>query len=400
MALFLLAAAAPAAARYASIVVDAETGRVYHGVNADTRNYPASLAKIMTLYMVFEALKEGRLELDQQLVVSRRAAGQAPTRLGVRRGERITVEEAILALVTKSANDVATMAAEALGGTEAKFAAMMTERARDLGMVRTRFRNASGLPNRRQLTTARDMALLARALIRDFPGQYHYFSTKAFRFRDRTHKNHNTLLARYDGTDGIKTGYIRASGFNLVASVKRGDRRLIGVVMGGRTPKSRDRHMAKLLDRAFDKSARIAARRQARKGDSASAAASPRTQRQRAKLPPRPKRHPYRSPIPERAASITATKGASWGIQVGAYNGKRDAELAIRRARSRAPTLLRYAMARVSARQLKAEVLYRARLLGMSERTARHACRVLARKEQSCLPIPPSDRLKVALRSR
>lgn len=238
-------------AKYASMVIDADTGDILHQVNPDTRNYPASLTKIMTLYMVFDALEKGSITLDTKLKVSKRAAGMPPSKLGLKVGSTILVRDAILALVTKSANDVAVVVAEALGGTEIKFAQMMTAKARALGMSRTSFRNASGLPNRRQLSTARDMALLGIRVREDFPGFYDYFSTQRFKYAGRSYKNHNSLLASYKGTDGIKTGYIRASGFNLVAAVERDGRRIIGVVFGGKTSRSRDAHMKKLLDKGF-----------------------------------------------------------------------------------------------------------------------------------------------------
>ncbi len=248
-----LSVATAAQARYASIVIDYDTGRVLHESNADTRNYPASLAKMMTLYLAFEALERGDITLDKKLKVSRRAAGMPAAKLGLKRGETITVKNAILALITKSANDAAVVVAEALGEKETRFARMMTRKAKALGMKRTQFRNASGLPNRRQLSTARDMATLARALIRDFPKYYRLFATKEFVYKGKRYRNHNRLLRKYAGADGIKTGYIRASGFNLAASVSRNGRRLIAVVFGGKTPRSRDRHIAKLLDRGFAK---------------------------------------------------------------------------------------------------------------------------------------------------
>ena len=250
--------ATPAQAKYAAVVVDAETGEVLHARNSNTRRYPASLVKMMTLYMVFDALEKGELKLNQRLRVSRRAAGMPPSKLGLRRGQTIRVKDAILALVTKSANDVAVVVAEALGRTESQFAKKMTKKARRLGMKRTTFRNASGLPNRKQLSTARDMATLARALIRDFPQHYHYFNTKSFKYKGRRYRNHNKLLRTYKGADGIKTGYIRAAGYNLVASSVRNGRRVIAVVFGGKTSRSRNRHTATLLDRGFKRLRMIA----------------------------------------------------------------------------------------------------------------------------------------------
>jgi len=241
MALLIAAALPAAAARYAAMVVDADTGAVLHAVNPDGQNYPASLTKMMTLYLVFEALKERRLTLGQRLPVSSRAAGQSPTKLDLKAGGAVTVDHAIRGIIVKSANDAAVVVAEALGGTEARFAQDMTEKAHALGMADTTFRNASGLPHRGQLSTARDMVTLARALRRDFPQYYHYFAEPSFAFGGQVHDNHNHLLTRYDGVDGVKTGYIRASGFNIVISAERQGRRLIGVVFGGTSPGARDR---------------------------------------------------------------------------------------------------------------------------------------------------------------
>ena len=223
----MLCAPQAALARYAAMVIDAQTGQALHSVNPDTRNYPASLVKMMTLYMVFDALERGKLQMKQRLYVSRHASRMSPSRLGLKRGRTIRVREAILALITKSANDAAVVLAEAIGGTESEFAQLMNKKGRQLGLERTTFRNASGLPDRRQLSTARDMTTLARALIKDFPMYYHYFSVKTFRYRGRAYNNHNKLLWTYKGLDGIKTGYIRASGYNLVASATREGRRLL-----------------------------------------------------------------------------------------------------------------------------------------------------------------------------
>lgn len=243
----------PVQARYAALVVEADSGKVLYARNAQQQRYPASLTKMMTLYMVFDALKRGRLTLNHRLPVSSRAVAQPPSKLGLRKGETITVRQAILALVTRSANDVATVVAEGLGRTEANFARLMTRKARSLGMEHTTFRNASGLPNNQQVTTAWDMLRLAKALQRDFPQYYHYFSTKDFTFRGKRHRNHNRLLDSYEGTNGIKTGYIRASGFNLVASVNRAGRRVIGIVFGGKTGWARDAHMRDILDQGFER---------------------------------------------------------------------------------------------------------------------------------------------------
>jgi len=253
--LLLLGVTLPSAAqaRYASIVVDAASGRVLYARNIDTRLYPASMTKMMTLYLLFEALDQGKVTLDTRLRVSARAAGQAPSKLGLLEGSTISVRDAMKALVTKSANDVATVVAEALGGTEITFARLMTERAHSLGMTRTSFRNASGLPNSGQKSTARDMAILAMSLQQHFPQYYDLFSTRSFKYGGHTYGNHNNLMKRYSGADGLKTGYISASGFNLAFSARRGGHRLVGVVFGGRSARSRDDHMAELMDKAFAK---------------------------------------------------------------------------------------------------------------------------------------------------
>ncbi|MFC5037554.1 D-alanyl-D-alanine carboxypeptidase [Tianweitania sediminis] len=239
--------------RYAAIVIDANNGKTLFSSSADAPRYPASLTKMMTLYMVFDALKAGRIRLDSKVPFSKYAAGRPPTKIGVRPGGSITVEQAILSLITKSANDAAAAVGELLGGTEANFASMMTAKARSLGMSQTTFRNASGLPDANQKTTARDMATLGIALREHHAKYYGYFSTRSFKFGNTTIRGHNRLLDRVKGVDGIKTGYINASGFNLVTSLKDGDRKLVAVVMGGTSGASRDNHMAELVQRYLPK---------------------------------------------------------------------------------------------------------------------------------------------------
>ena len=248
---FMLLTATVQAGPYSALVFDPDSGRVLFEQNADEQRHPASLTKMMTLYMAFEALEQRRLNLGQRLWVSPTAVMRPPSKLGLRIGDSITVEEAILALVTQSANDAATVLAESLGGTEEAFARQMTAKAQALGMTRTYFRNASGLPDPFQVTTAWDMCKLAMALQRQFSKYYSYFSTENFYFRNRHYHNHNHLLESYAGTDGIKTGYIRESGFNLVASAHRNGHRLIGVVFGGETAAARDAHMRDILDQGF-----------------------------------------------------------------------------------------------------------------------------------------------------
>lgn len=237
--------------KYASIVIDSETNQVLHARYADSPRYPASLTKVMTLYMVFDALDSGELTLDEELPVSRKASQASPSKLGLVPGSTIRTDDAIMALVTKSANDVAIVFAERLGGSESRFAALMTVKSRALGMNNTRFYNASGLPDARQVSTARDLAMLGKRIMEDHNDYYEYFAEKTFRFGGRTYSNHNNLLGKVDGVDGIKTGYTRASGFNLLASAKRDETRIITVVMGGRTSRARDEHVTELIEAAF-----------------------------------------------------------------------------------------------------------------------------------------------------
>ena len=241
--------------QFSSIIVDGNSGAVLSSNNPDGIRRPASLTKIMTLYLLFERLESGKMKLDTEMDVSEFASEQAPTKLGLRPGQTIKVEDAIKGLVTRSANDAAVVIAETIAGNEADFAKLMTRKARALGMSKTTYRNASGLPNDEQLTTARDQATLGRAIQDRFPRYYRYFSTSVFAYRGQSIRNHNRLLGNVEGVDGIKTGYTRASGFNLVTSMRRGNRHLVGVVLGGRSGGSRDAIMRNLLAENLDKGA-------------------------------------------------------------------------------------------------------------------------------------------------
>jgi D-alanyl-D-alanine carboxypeptidase len=243
--------------QFSSIIVDGNSGAVLTSNNPDGLRHPASLTKIMTLYLLFERLEAGKMKLDTEMQVSEHASEQAPTKLGLRPGQSIKVEDAIKGLVTRSANDAAVVIAEAIGGDEDDFARMMTRKARALGMSKTVYRNASGLPNDEQVTTARDQATLGRAIQDRFPRYYRYFSTTVFNYRGQSIRNHNRLLGSVEGIDGIKTGYTRASGFNLVSSIHRGNRHLVGVVMGGRSGGSRDAIMRSLLAENLQKAASV-----------------------------------------------------------------------------------------------------------------------------------------------
>lgn len=388
------------AAQYASIVLDANSGRVLSAANADVRTYPASLTKMMTLYMLFDALDSGKVSMKTRMTASKRAAGMAPSKLGLRAGQTISVEDAIKALVTKSANDVAVIIAEHLGGSEITFASQMTQKARQMGMKRTTFRNASGLPNSGQVTTARDIATLSIALYRDFPRHYHYFSLTSFTWAGQTIRSHNRVLQQYSGADGLKTGYIRASGFNLATSAQRNGVRLVGVVMGGRTSGSRDKHMISLLDKGFERATRYAAAPQ-----------SPRPLRKpgaimAADVTPvaKPDLAPSVGPqvtLPGAIAIAPAALAPSqsqaetrslWGIQVGAFSTQTVAEAQARTAADELPVSAGEPLPVVVPANTGSGVIYRARLLGLeSQSRAREACTLLRSTNRSCVIVPPGS---------
>jgi D-alanyl-D-alanine carboxypeptidase len=347
--------------RYSSLVMDASTGRLLSAANPDEPRHPASLTKMMTLYMAFEAMRDRRITLQQSVPVSAHAASQSPSKLGLAPGARITVEEAILALVTKSANDAAAALGEMLGGDEARFAQMMTLRARALGMTSTTFRNASGLPDPAQITTARDMATLARRLIHDFPQQYGYFSVPSFRFRGRTIFNHDHMLERYPGADGLKTGYIEASGFNLVSSAVRGNVRLIGVVLGAARPGERDLHMISLLDDGFVKM------------DVAVSA--------------RPQPQPRVAPLvaTAQAAQTKQRPIGRWAIQVGAF----PTATAAKHAAFEALHAIDSGEVRTEPVTVRGKTSYRAQVTGLTQSEATAACSALAKRKKPCLTLRP-----------
>ncbi|MBV9252526.1 MAG: D-alanyl-D-alanine carboxypeptidase, partial [Acetobacteraceae bacterium] len=291
--------------RYSSIVVEASGGNVLEAVNPDALRHPASLTKLMTLYMTFEGLQDRRISLNSPVPVSAYAASMEPAKLGLLPGSYLTVEQAILGLITKSANDAASALAELLGGSEDRFAQMMTLRARALGMSHSVFTNASGLPDPDQWTTARDLALLARRIQTDFPNQYPYFSTPSFVFHHRVVFNHDNLLKSYPGADGMKTGYTEASGHNLVTSALRGGVRLIGVVLGAGSNTERDTHMAVLLDRGFDDMDVPIEPRVARATGGLGLVGSAHAAAVATTRPP--------------VSTIRGASSPSWGIQVGSY---------------------------------------------------------------------------------
>ncbi|KIL99698.1 D-alanyl-D-alanine carboxypeptidase [Paramagnetospirillum magnetotacticum MS-1] len=412
-AAFVLAVQPAQAGRYASIVIDAQTGSVLHAANPDARSYPASLTKVMTLFLLFDELDSGRIRMDSKFTASAHAAAQSPSKLGLEPGETISVENLILALVTKSANDAAVVAAEGVGGTESKFAQMMTRKAQALGMRNTVYRNASGLPDTGQVSTVRDQAILARALIRSHPGYYKYFSTRQFVYEGQPINTHNRLMLRYQGADGIKTGYIHASGFNLISSAKRGDQRIIGVVFGGATATSRDNHMAQLLDKGFAKLRRgggvemASAETEAESNDdlpdlddleaAAQAAKAP------AKAPVLVKPKPASSKkiamrAPSRAANdddddddaVGDADPAAWAIQVGAFSEYRPAHKAASDAAKKLGGLVSKASIDIDKAGKGKKALFRARISGFTEDQARAACKRLGRAGKSCKPVNPN----------
>jgi D-alanyl-D-alanine carboxypeptidase len=362
-----------------SIVVDHATGRILSQTGADTVNYPASLTKMMTLYLLFEEMEAKRLGPRSALKVSARAAGMPPSKLGLRAGTTIKVEDAIHAIVVKSANDVAVVIGENIAGSEGKFAERMTRKARALGMSHTAFRNASGLPDSRQKTTARDMATLARRIISDFPGYYSYFSTEKFVYRGRTYRTHNYLVLTYDGMDGLKTGYIRASGYNLASSAVRGGRRIVGVVLGGRSSGSRNAEMARLLDAGFAKLGKEAV---------PLVAALPPIPAPREMLMPAEKPTVVASlePMPEIGGDLPE-EDRSWGVQVGAFRSRTAASEIAHKASALLPDLLgdgRIELPRSSKRRNK---LYLSRVLGIERAAAYSACEALKRGHMDCMVL-------------
>jgi D-alanyl-D-alanine carboxypeptidase len=402
-----LMSGAASAGKNASIVVDAETGRVIEEHNADALNYPASLTKMMTLYLTFEAVETGRLRLDQKLPVSARAANRAPSKLGLDPGDSITVREAILALVTKSANDAASVIAEALGGgSESTFAEKMTLKARKLGMSNTVFRNASGLPDPAQHTTARDLSTLALALYRDFPDEYRYFGTREFHFRGAVHANHNHLMKAFEGMDGIKTGFTNASGFNLAASAVRDNRRLVAVVMGGESARSRDRHMAELLNSAFANrlgrpAPTMVASTAALDDEDEPGGTTVAGRAAKVVSALSPIRRAEAAPVAAAAAPRRAVSDTRrWAIQLGAFSKQAAAEKAVATAAAKVPHGRSKGAQILKPAKTDKEHAFRARLVNFGEKEARDACRLLRKKHLQCAIIPPSAAVQLASATR
>ena len=396
--------------QYAAIVVDAATGEVLYAKRADSLRYPASITKVMTLYLTFDALSTGRLKPDDIVTISPRAAAQGPTKLGLPVGDTLTVSEAMQALAIKSANDIAVALAETLGGSESRFAAMMTLRAQELGMTNTRFVNASGLPDSRQVSTARDIAILSRAVMRDHPQYYRLFTQQQFAFRGTVMNNHNGLLGRMQGVDGLKTGFTNASGYNLAVSAVRDNRRIVTVVLGGPSNALRDKTAERLMLTGFE----VMGRRE--RGEKIMVA-------QNLFEPPPPPVYARPAPAPNPDASAEKVYFTSapaptnlekfqfvdpkttalhvstrpearpaergrWAIQVGAFNSKSLAETQVQAIGRRFASLTRSAAPVVSEAGRK---LWKAQFKGFDEASARAACRTLKEKRQACLVVDPAD---------
>ncbi len=410
-----LSAPVAAVAGSASLVLDARTGKILASENGDTLNHPASLTKMMTLYLTFEALNRGKLTWDTPVTMSKYAASRPPTKLGVKPGGTITVREAVYGMIVKSANDAAAAIGEKLGGSESNFARLMTQKARQLGMSRTVFVNASGLPDKRQITTARDMSMLAVALMKNYPSEYRLFSIVSFNFRGQTIRGHNNLMYRYQGMDGIKTGYTNASGFNIVSAVKDGNRRVIGVVLGGRTARSRDAKMAALFDRYMGRAsssggAKLVASMNAKEQVEVASAADgtdvpvPANAPRVADAASAPKALGFAddSVIPlERPAAMdeimnagkaqkaSAGKAGGWQIQISAAPSADAARALLAQAKSEAGAPLVSASPYTEAVGKGANAVYRARFVGFqSKEDATSACDALKKRSYDCMLLP------------
>ena len=391
--------------KYAAIVVDAKSGEVLYAKRADAPRYPASITKVMTLYLAFEALAAGKIELDDPVVFSPRASAQAPTKLGVRAGDSITVQQAMESMVTRSANDSAVAIAEKLGGTEQRFAALMTLRAQELGMSNTTFANPHGLPDSRNLSTARDLAILSRAVMRDYPQYYRLFATKNFQFRGQNIRNHNGLLYTMDGVDGLKTGFTNASGFNLAISAVRDNRRLIAIVMGGPTASTRNKVAESLLLTGFDVLERRAHGEQITVAQNffepPQLADATQSSMQQGDTERGMSIQLASSPPPSRASKIQIVEpgsspkltgkgkqdaGGRWTIQVGAFRNRSDAREQLQIVEQR---FGRHVDDAKAVAEKNNNGRYVARFAGMSEAEARGACKAIKARRQPCMVISP-----------
>ncbi|MCX8503246.1 MAG: D-alanyl-D-alanine carboxypeptidase [Beijerinckiaceae bacterium] len=371
-------AAAPYAPPYSELVVDARSGKTLYAVAPDAQRHPASITKVMTLYLLFEELDAGRLNLGSQIKISQWAQKQAPSKLGLNAGDTISVEDAIKAVVTKSANDIAVAIAEQIGGTESNFADLMTKKAKALGMTRTVYANASGLPNPRQLTTARDLVTLGKSLQQLFPRYYAYFSLRSFDYEGDTIANHNKLLGRVDGVDGIKTGYTQASGFNLLTSVHQDDHALLAVILGGRSGPARDRRMAELIDTYIDNASGVDGKKKVAanaapisQGDT-EAVTAPVTPKVTAKAPDAP------------ASTLSARVEQNWWIQVGVAKSEKQAQSVLAEIRKSKDVLSADAVAAAEKVNVGGKEMWRSRFTKLSEMDAAAACTKLKKRGIAC----------------
>ena len=378
----------PARAGSSAIVIDADTGHVLSQHAADDQNYPASLTKMMTLYLTFKGLEGGQLSLQQRFLVSAHAAAQAPSKLGLKPGETVPLHDLIFAIITHSANDAAVVIGENIAGSEPAFAARMTQQAHLLGMNHTNFANASGLPNPDNVTTARDLATLALALYRDFPKEYPWFATEEFTYKGVSYSNHNHLMSSFPGMDGIKTGYIRASGFNLAASAVRDGHRLIAVVMGGESAHARDLEAASLLDGAFARTAN-----ETEVADDAAASDEPQdslAKRAIAAISPVGKAEAATGAVDTPRRKIRRAKPIDgWSIQLGAYPAHDAAERAAELTLQRLPAAKGRVVEIVPPAHADKEQVFRARIVRFTHREAELTCRELHKRHKSCAVIAP-----------
>ncbi|MBL8782485.1 MAG: D-alanyl-D-alanine carboxypeptidase [Alphaproteobacteria bacterium] len=408
---------APYVEKYAAIVLEASSGRILYERMSNEARYPASLTKMMTLYLLFEQLQKGAVTLSTPLTASQYACSQEPTRLGLKPGDQVTVEDAVKALVVRSANDVAVMIAEHLGGSEYAFASRMTQKARELGMARTTFANASGLPDTSQKSTAWDLALLSRRLVTDFPQFYPYFRAQSFTWGGRSFEGHNNLMKFFDGADGLKTGYTRVSGYNLASSATRKGTRLIAVVMGGRSARDRDIQSAELLESEFSKlglgrptpvimamSPLVLDDEEAAAADQAASsfrpdASSPVTMAA-ASPPPAPvaPQAPATASIVPRDVGQGDTSdqvrrappvvsGGQWGIQVGAHVAREKAETQLRDVQSKMRDLLGTAKSAIVELDVRGETFFRVRFGAFTPAKAESLCDQLQKRGTSCLVV-------------
>lgn len=403
----LLIQSSPIQARYAAIVIDADSGKVIHEVESTQRWYPASLTKVMTMYMTFSALESGRLQLNETLTVSQHASRMPSSKLGLRQGQTISVENAIMAVTTRSANDAAVVLAERLGGSESEFADMMTHKARQLGMYNSSFQNASGLPDEGQISSARDLALLSATLIRDFPQYYRYFSATEFNYKGRVLPNTNRILKSYPDADGLKTGFTCGSGYNLIASAKRGNQRVIGVLLGAHSSGERFAQMENLLDVGFEKSQtgqlgqpvsqlrdnnfspppfQLSSNRCAGSAVQMGADTGSSNRHEAIEIKPNHKHKPVVTAGLSNAALPMTSKHQEthWSVMFGDHAKKGDAEANLNRVRQAIGGLAQNGQPQVVRQKIKGKQIWRGEWVNLDQNQASNFCKKLRSHHQEC----------------